>query len=339
MTKNYYEILGVDKNVTTDELKKVYRKLSIKYHPDKNPDNKEAEDKFKEISEAYSVLSDEEKRKKYDWEQSMGGKNGGFKVWDMFGGNMGSDFFSGFGHQKPPVERAGDVHINVNVSLKDIYNQRKGTIKYTKRGPCHFCNGTGAENSNLKQCTHCNGSGVITNTQTYGNSIFTTQSICPVCGGKGQIPEKQCSHCKGSGLEDINDSIEFTVPNGVIDGATMLMSGHGDLPKTPNGIPGNLIIIFRLKPDDYFRVSNGNLIHDEFVPIIDCLLGCKRTIKTIDGKERIIELPELTEQGKKFIFDDVGMWDKPYIVIIHYQMPNKLTNKQKELLKEFGKIK
>lgn len=339
MAKNYYEVLGVEKNATADELKKKYRKLSLQYHPDKNPGNKEAEDKFKEIAEAYSVLSDEEKRKKYDLEQTMGA-NGGFRDWsDIFQNQGFNDYFSNFGNfrrQKPPIEKGNDVYVNVNVSLKDIYNQKNGTIKYTKHVPCHFCNGTGAENGKIKHCTTCNGTGVVTNTQIHGNSMFTTQSPCPTCGGRGNIPEKQCPHCHGHGLEATKANVEFQIPNGVFDGASMLMEGYGDLPKSANGIPGNLIIMFHVTPDDYFRVSNGNLVHDEYVPVMDCLLGCKRKIKTIDGKEREIEIPELTEQGKRFTFDDVGMWGKPYTVFVKYQLPKKLTKKQKELIKDLS---
>lgn len=337
MAKNYYEVLGVDKNVSADDLKKKYRKLSLQYHPDKNPGDKEAEDKFKEIAEAYSVLSDDEKRKKYDLEQTMGA-TGGFGNWgDIFGNHGFSDFFGGFGQQRRPVEKGNDVYVNVNVSLKDIYNQKKGAIKYTKHVPCHFCNGTGAENGKVKHCTTCNGTGVVTNTQVHGNSIFTSQTQCPACGGKGSIPEKQCSHCHGNGLEEVKSNVEFQIPNGVFDGASMLMEGYGDLPKSANGIPGNLIVMFHVIPDDYFRVDNGNLVHDEYVPIVDCLLGCRRKIKTIDGNEREIVLPELTEQGKKFVFNDVGMWGKPYTVFVKYGLPKTLTKKQKDLLKELNK--
>lgn len=337
MAKNYYEVLGVDKNVSADDLKKKYRKLSLQYHPDKNPGNKEAEDKFKEIAEAYSVLSDDEKRKKYDLEQTMG-VNGSFGNWgDIFGNQGFSDFFGGFGQQRRPVERGNDVYVNVNVSLKDIYNQKKGAIKYTKHVPCHFCNGTGAENGKVKHCTTCNGTGVVTNTQVHGNSIFTSQTQCPACGGKGSIPEKQCSHCHGNGLEEVKSNVEFQIPNGAFDGASMLMEGYGDLPKSANGIPGNLIIMFHIIPDDYFRVANGNLVHDEYVPIVDCLLGCRRKIKTIDGNEQEIVLPELTEQGKKFVFNDVGMWGKPYTVFVKYDLPKTLTKKQKDLLKDLSK--
>jgi molecular chaperone DnaJ len=334
MAKNYYEILGVDSKATADELKKAYRKLSIKYHPDKNPDNKEAEDKFKEIAEAYSVLSDEEKRKKYDWEQSGGG---GFDGWDMFRNRGFSDFFNGFGRQAQTIERGNDVYVNVNVSLQDIYQQKTGAIKYTKHVPCHFCNGTGAEDGKVKYCTTCNGTGIVSNTKVQGNTMFTTQSPCPTCGGRGKMPEKACKHCNGTGLEATKGNVEFAIPGGVFEGATMLMEGHGDLPKTSNGIPGNLVIVFHINKDDYFRVSNGNLVHDEFVPFTDCLLGCKRTIKTIDGKERTIEIPELTPDNKRYTFDDVGMWGKPYTVFIKHVLPSKLTKKQKDLLKELNK--
>lgn len=332
MEKNYYEILGVDKNATQEEIKKTYRKLSIKYHPDKNPGNKEAEEKFKEIAEAYSILSNEEKRKKYDFELEMKTK-GGFNPFSNFHSGFG-DFFSGFGRQQP-IERGGDIYVNVNVSLQDIYNNKNGKINYTKHIPCHHCNGTGAENGNVKTCTVCHGRGIITETKTQGNTMFTTQHICPTCQGKGTIAEKLCKHCNGKGLETTKDSVEFKIPSEVFDGASMMMEGYGDLPKTSNGMPGNLIIVFHISPDDYFRVSNKNLVHDEFVPIADCLLGCKRTIKTIDGKERTIDIPELAIDGTRFTFNDVGMWGKPYTVFIKYKMPEKLNNKQKDLLKKF----
>lgn len=333
MKKNYYEILGVDKSATADEIKKKYRKLSLKYHPDKNPDNKEAEEKFKDIAEAYGVLSDNEKRQKYDLEQS--GQFGGFDGWDMFRNQGFSSFFNNFGRQQR-VEHGNDVYVNVNVSLQDIFNGKTGKIKYTRHEPCHFCNGTGAENGKVKVCPTCNGKGVLSETKIQGNSMFTTQSVCPSCRGKGNIAEKNCTHCNGNGLEANKATIEFKIPNEAFDGATMLMSGYGDLPRTSNGIPGNLIITFHIAPDNYYRVVNNNLVHDEFVPLVDCLLGCKRTIKTIDGQERTIDIPELTEDGKSFVFNDVGMWGKPYTVFIKHQMPTKLTKKQKDLLKEFN---
>ena len=164
-----------------------------------------------------------------------------------------------------------------------------------------------------------------------------TQSPCPHCNATGKIAETPCKHCHGSGFETVKNSVKFKVPSGAFDNANMLMEGYGDMPRSNNGIPGNLVIIFHVKADDYFRISNNNLVHDEYIPFTECLLGCKRKIKTVSGKEITLEIPELTPSGKKYTFDEYGMWGKPYTVFVKYQLPNKLTKKQKELLKEFAK--
>jgi molecular chaperone DnaJ len=340
MAKNYYEILGLteeDKKLSDDDFKKVlrkkYRELTLKYHPDKNPGNKEFEEKFKDITEANNILSDSEKRKKYDWEQSMGG-NVGFNPFNGFGGGF-SDFFNGFSGET--IERGTDVYVNINVSLQDIYQQKEIEITYNKKIPCSSCLGTGAENGKIKTCDMCNGTGVISNRQMRGNMMFMSQSPCPKCKGEGNIIEKPCVKCNGSGFEIIKEKARLKIPSDVFDGANILMEGYGNLPKKSKGLPGNLIIRFHVKPDEYFKVSNNNLIHIEYIPLTECLLGCKRIIKTIDGNEREIEIPELTEHGKKYIFNDVGMWHNPYTIIIRYQMPDKLTNKQRELLKKFNR--
>lgn len=340
MTNDYYKILEIDKNLPEDEfqkkLRKNYRKLSLELHPDKNPGDKEAEEKFKLVAEAYGVLSNKEKRQKYDMEQ-LHGQNQGFGSWDMFSRSGFSDFFGGFGNKRQQVERGNDIQVNLNVSLEDIYNQKNGTIKYNRHIPCSHCNGTGADGGKVKFCTTCGGSGVISKTEVKHNMTFITQTTCPSCNGKGQIPEKECEFCKGNGLEEISASIDIKIPNNVFDGSAILMEGHGDLPKTKHGIPGNLIVRFYIKNHDYFRISNGNLVHDEYVPFTDCILGCKLNIKTIDGKEKILEVPELTEDNSMFTFDDVGMWGKPYTVFIKHKYPEKLTKKQRKLLEDFSK--
>lgn len=330
--KNYYKILGVDKNVQPDELKRVYKKLALQFHPDRNPDNKEAEEKFKEIAEAYSILSDEEKRRQYDIEQSMGGR--GFNPFAGFGGF--GDFLDGFGRHQT-VEHGNDLYLTVEVSLQDIYNNNRIKVKYNKNVPCHFCNGTGAENGKVKTCNTCNGTGMVSNTQINGNMIYTSQMICPDCHGKGSTFENICLSCGGSGYESNESGVEFNVPSNVFEGANMKLNGYGDLSKSKNGLPGDLIITFNIRQDDYFKVANGTLLHIEYVPLTDCLLGCNRTIKTIDGKEIKIEIPELTEHGKKYLFNEYGMWGKPYTVIVRYKLPEKLTNKQKQLLEKFEK--
>ena len=340
MAKNYYDILGVSQNATPDEIKKSYRKLAAKYHPDKNPGDKEAEEKFKEVAEAYDTLSDSEKKQQYDWQQTMGSGQG--DPWGAFGGGFGGfGGFSGFGgfggFGQKPVEKGQDVYVNVDVSLEDIFNEKEVEVKYNKNAPCHFCSGTGAEGGFVKTCPHCGGSGMITNRSVRGNATYVTQSPCTHCNATGKIAETPCKHCHGSGFENMQGRVSFKVPAGVFENANMLMEGHGDLPRSKNGIPGNLVLIFHIRPNDYFRVVNKTLIHDEYVPITDCLLGTKVKVKTVNGKEVTLDIPELTASGKKYTFDAYGMWGTPYTVYVRYKLPTKLTKKQKELLKEFAK--
>lgn len=344
MAKNYYELLELsdeDKKLSDDEFnkkaKKNYHRLSIKYHPDKNPDDKESEEKFKEISEAYNILSNKEKRNQYDNELKF--KNGGFNPFDLGGFGFNPFDLSGFGGfgRRQDIEKGDDIYINVNVTLYDIYNQKDIKIKYPKKVPCHHCNGTGAENGSIIYCHHCNGTGIITQTQVNGNFVYSSQTPCLHCNGNGKIIEKKCTCCNGEGFEKIDTELLINVPNNVYDHSKIMMEGHGNLPKSSNGIPGDLIVIFYIKQDDYFKTNNGYLIHCEEVSLTDCLLGCKREIKTISGKNITIEIPELTENGKKYVISEYGMWGNPYIIFIKYKLPEKLTKKQKQLLEKFEK--
>lgn len=333
MTKNYYDILGVDKQATQKEIKKKFQKEALIYHPDKwanKPENerKEAEEKFKILNEAYSVLSDEEKRKKYDWEQSGGGR-----MFNPF--NVHSPFADFFTQRQQPVEQGTNIFLNTKVSLEDIYQEKELEVIYNQKTPCHFCNGTGAKDMKLINCPHCNGTGIITEQRIQGNMTFVNQQACPHCQGKGKYPQEQCPHCQGSGFETLRNKVKFKVPSNVINNANLVLHGYGNLPKDKNGIPGNLIIVFKIKEHDYFTVNQDLLMHIEEVPLIDCLLGCEFSVKTISGKEIKIVLPELTEDGKQFVFDEEGMWNTPYVVYIKYQMPKQLTNKQKQLLNDF----
>lgn len=346
MSKSYYDILEIseeDKKLSKEDffkkLKSNYKKLSLKYHPDRNPDNPEAEEKFKEIASAYEVLSNDEKRQKYDWEQNIQ-NGGGFNPFSRVNygdfNTFNNDFFNPFSRQNHII-KGEDIHVNMHVSLQDIYNQKNITINYKKKIPCSKCNGTGAENGNIKQCPHCNGTGMISNTKIHGNTIFTSQSPCPHCKGKGNIIEKKCTHCYGTGFDSINATIDIKIPSEVIDNSHVRIEGHGSLPSESNGIPGDLYINFFITSDTYFQVVNGILVHKEKVPLTKCLLGDKIKIKTISGKEKEIIIPELSENGKKYVFNNDGMWNKPYIVFIEYELPKKLTKKQKELLKDFEK--
>ena len=327
----YYEVLGVEKDESPEELKKVYRKLSLQYHPDRNPNNKEAEEKFKQIAEAYDVLSDKDKRQKYNWELSMGSSSNPFG--NGFAGMGMGDFFRGFNRQaQQPVQRGKDILIDINVTLEEVYFENEIDVTYTQKQRCKECDGTGAKDKKLTTCPHCNGTGVITNMQVNGNMIFQSQSQCPHCNGKGQYPETACSHCNGIGLVDKDVTTKIKLPKGVFDKATMRMHGRGDMAPSINGIQGNLIVRFNISEHDYFDVNDGYLIHYEYIPFVDCLLGCERTIKTINNEEIKLEIPELTENDKEFLFNEYKMWNNPYVVIIKHEYPKLLTEKQRNIL-------
>lgn len=329
---DYYKILNVVPEATFDEIKKSYKKLAIKFHPDKNPNNKEAEDKFKEISEAYNVLSDKDKRQKYDFERKMQNGFNGFN-------NPFSDFFGGFS-MRNNTDIANDVNISIFVSLEDIFNENMIEIKYTKQEICKSCQGTGSKNKNMITCPHCNGRGTIIDvTQHSGNTIFTTQRVCEHCHGVGRIPEIKCDNCNGNGLENVESSIQLKIPRNAFDGAKIAIKNAGSSSRGLNGdiTHGLLIVNIKIKKHDYFSVFNDTLVREEYVSLYKCLLGGTLKIKTISGNIYTIELPELTENNHKFVFNDVGMWDKPYVVIIKHKLPDKLSDKSKKLLKKLYK--
>ena len=340
-TKNYYEILGVNQDASTEEIKKSYKKLSLKFHPDRNVDKseeeqKEAEEKFKEISVAYETLSDENKRKQYDLELKYGSStfsSGGFNPFGGFG-HFAENFFN---RKHNHVEKGSDVQVNLNVTLDQIFHNKKGKITFKRNVPCEHCEGTGAENGKIKTCEHCHGTGIINNTRIQGNMMFTTQTTCPHCQGRGTIIEKHCPKCYGSGFTSITDTIEINIPKEIIHDSYTIIEGKGNLPASKGAIPGNLIIVFKIAKDEYFDIIDNTLVHNEYVPITDCLLGGKIEVETISGKTLTIDLPELTPNGKQYIFEKDGMWNRPYIVIIHHKLPQKLNKKQKDLLKQFAK--
>jgi molecular chaperone DnaJ len=333
MSKNYYDILEVDKTATIDDIKKSYKKLARQYHPDLNPNDKESEEKFREIVEAYETLSDEEKRKEYDWKQSVGSRGFDSFGFSNFGDFSGFGGFEGFNFSKR-VERGDDIHVDVDVTIEEIYHKKEITFKYSKKIPCKKCNGNGAEDNSIRTCPVCNGKGSVIETHVSGNTIYQTQHHCYHCNGKGTIIDNPCKECNGSGFEVEETTGKLTLKN-LYDNSTIRIQGKGSYPKDKNGISGDLYVTFHIKKDDYFTIENGYLVRYEEVAIEDCLLGCERIVRTVNGDEKTIILEELTENNKQFIFNDCGMWNKPYIVVIKHKLPQSLTDKQKELLKEF----
>ena len=244
--RDYYEVLGVDKNATEDQIKKAYRTIAIKYHPDRNPGNKEAEEKFKEAAEAYDVLHDPQKRQQYDqfgFDGPDAGGFGGFNATsmdmddifsmfgDIFGGRAGFGGFGGGGKRGPQVHRGSDLRLKVKLSLQEIAHGVTKKFKVRKDITCSHCHGTGAEaGSTNEQCPTCHGSGVITHTTQSIFGMMQTQGICPTCGGEGTVIKNKCKHCGGTGVEKGEEVVEIKIPAGVAEGMIVNVSVY--IPKT-----------------------------------------------------------------------------------------------------------
>lgn len=342
--KDLYKVLGLtdnEKQLRGEEFNKVvskkYKDLAKKYHPDRwvngtDEEKKEAEEKFKDISNAYSILSDEQKRQEYDFGGNMGGG------WNPFGGDW--DPFSMFrgGHNRQRVVKGEDDEASIIISLEDAFNGGKKEITYSTYVECSECNGTGSKDKKKHTCPHCNGSGREVKTFRQGNMVSQQITICSHCGGSGEIIDNPCKKCKGTGLEYKQKKITIDIPIGINNGQVFKYEGMGRPPKGGNGINGDLYVKFIIKDNEYFEREKQHLLHYEYIPFEDALLGCDIKVKTIDGEEIKIKIPELTEDGKTFVYNGKGMkfgyGRGDYGVVIKYKLPKKLNNKQKDLLKE-----
>ena len=283
MSKDYYSILGVNKDANESEIKKSYRKLSKQYHPDLNPNNKEAEEKFKDIAEAYSVLSDSEKRSNYDRFGSADGRGNPFGGMDM--DDIFSSFFGGGnpfgGRQRQNRRRKGnDIRINIQVSLEDLFNGVHKKIKYRKNKKCSDCNNTGGETS---KCTSCNGQGVVNQVQNTPFGRIQNTVMCSNCQGSGEMLIKPCNSCGGNGVKLGEVEYEFDIPRGLMEGEMLRVNAMGNAVKY--GIDGDLIINFVEIPHEKFR-RVGNDIHQTIkLTYKDLVLGNDNVqIDTMDGK-------------------------------------------------------
>ena len=348
--KDYYKILGVNNDASQDEIKKAYRKLAIKYHPDRNPDNKEAEDKFKEIAEAYSVLSDENKRKEYD-NPSSAFNGPDFGDMDMeeilrhfgFGANgMGhggfdpfGDFFGGQDNNEQRTVKGSSIRIRVEVTLEEVLNGCHKKIRYKCLVPCPDCNGSGANGQpQYERCPHCGGTGQIFN-QRGNMQIITT---CPHCHGRGQTLKNPCPKCNGNGLINGYNEVEFDIPKGVVDGMQLIINGKGNTPPHNHGVCGDLIVIITEKEHDTFIRHGNDLIFGLKVPIIDAILGCEKEVTTIEGKKLIGKIPEGVNEGYKLKIKGYGLpiyggnQRGDMICVIRLLLPKKINSEERELL-------
>ncbi|MBD5186943.1 MAG: molecular chaperone DnaJ [Bacteroidales bacterium] len=321
--RDYYEVLGVKKDATADEIKKAYRKMAIKYHPDKNPGDKEAEEKFKEAAEAYDVLSDSEKRAKYDrfghnmGPQGFGGGSyggggfGGFgggmsmedifaQFGDIFGDVGGFGGFSGGGSRRQArkrVNKGSDLRITVKVTLKDVMNGVDKKLKIPRFVACEHCKGTGAKDGTaFKTCERCHGTGYIHTVQQSFMGPIETQSVCPDCNGEGKIISEKCSYCGGSGIEKKEEIVEFHIPAGVEDGMTLTLRGQGNAPRH-GGVNGDLLIVIQEEKDSELIREGDDLIYNLMLDFPTAALGGSAEIPMVDGRAKVKIAPG-TQPGK-----------------------------------------
>ncbi|MBQ1883486.1 MAG: molecular chaperone DnaJ [Bacteroidales bacterium] len=357
--RDYYEVLGVGKNATKDELKKAYRQLALKYHPDRNPGDKEAEEKFKEAAEAYEVLSDDQKRARYDQfgHAGMGGAGGagGFSM-DMedifshfgdifsgfgFGGGFsgGSGFGGGRGQR---VNKGSSLRVKVKLSLKDIANGCEKKIKVKKYCACKSCNGTGAEaGSSMNTCPTCHGTGVVTQVRNTILGRMQTQTTCSACGGTGKIIAKKCKDCGGEGVTLGEEVISINIPAGVADGMQMTVPNKGNAPKH-GGENGDLLVVFEEEQDPQLTREDNNLIYNLNISVPDAILGTTAEIPTIDGKVKV-KIDPGTQPGKVLrlkgkglpTYGSYGRGD--LLAIVNVWIPKKLTKDEQKVIEGFQK--
>lgn len=332
--KDYYKILGINETTNQDEIKKSYRKLAVQYHPDKNPDNKEAEEKFKEINEAYEILSDENKKNQYDNVRKYGeGVGNQFDQMDeilrRFGVNRG-------GMRRPNI-KGQDLRINIEITLEEVYTGTIKNVKYRRRSPCETCSGTGGKQD---ACTNCSGSGYVKEVirDNYGNTQIS-MGICPNCSGAGKIIKDPCVSCNGESWVLKDETLEINLPQGVEDGMMFAKKGFGN--HVRNGTPGDLIIVIVEKPHDNFIRSGIDLTTNVKLTYPELVLGSEKEIKTIDGVIKI-NIPSNTKPNQVLRIRQKGLKINGSIgdlmLTINLEMPKIVNNEYKELLEKLKQI-
>lgn len=352
--RDYYEVLGVSKNATAVEIKKSYRKLALKFHPDKNPDDKEAEEKFKEAAEAYEVLSNADKKAKYDQfgHAGMGGAGGfgggGMNMEDIFSqfgdifGGAGFGGFSGFGgggQRGRRVNRGSNIRVKVNMTLKDIVNGVKKKIKVKKYISCNTCDGSGAEGgSGFSTCDQCKGSGQVTRVTNTFLGQMQTATTCPKCGGDGKTITNKCNSCHGDGIIKDDETIELKIPAGVEGGMQLSVSGKGNM-GARNGVAGDLIVLIEEEEHPELKRDGNNILYDMYISFADAILGTEVTVATVNGKAKI-KIEPGTQGGKvlrlrnKGIPDVNGYRTGDQLVNINVWTPQNLNKDEKSAIEK-----
>ncbi|MGB0525554.1 MAG: molecular chaperone DnaJ [Flammeovirgaceae bacterium] len=350
--RDYYEVLGVSKNAAPDEIKKAYRKIAIKYHPDKNPDDKSAEDKFKEAAEAYEVLSNPEKRQRYDrfGHQGVDGNFGGgggmnmddiFSAFgDIFGGGGGfSDIFGRRGGGGSRVRKGSNLRIKLKLTLEEVTHGVEKKIKVKRYVACEACGGNGAKDGTaLKTCHTCNGTGQIKKVVNTMLGQMVSTSTCPTCEGEGKIISESCGVCQGEGRTYKEEVIPINIPAGVSEGVQLAMSGKGNAPKR-GGVPGDLLIVIEEEEHKELKRDGNNIHYDLYVSFPDAALGTSVEVPTINGRVKINIEPG-SQSGKvlrlrgKGIKDINGFGKGDQLIHVHVWTPKKVSDKEREVLEK-----
>src|SRR5689334_13568905 len=353
-TRDYYQTLGLTEKATTDEIKKAFRRLAKQFHPDRNPNNPQAADRFKEINEAHDVLSDEEKRKKYDmlrrYGAFTGGRSGGrsdwrtagspppqgggaeeFDVSDLGGfGGLGDLFSSIFGRRKDEeVDDTVETVLSIPFRVAALGGKLPINIPMTE--VCPTCGGKGAApGATISTCPECKGRGTI----SFGQGSFAVNRPCPVCRGKGKVPSQACPTCKGSGDVQVQKRIMVTVPGGTEDGTRMRLKGQGAKGK------GDLVIQFQVEPDHFFHREGADIVSTVPINVAQAMLGSRIKVRTIDGKHVVLKIPAGTQNGQKFRIAGQGIEKNgkrgDQYVEVKIELPEKLTPEQEAAAKSFA---
>ncbi|MBA9077000.1 molecular chaperone DnaJ [Rufibacter quisquiliarum] len=351
--RDYYEILGVAKGASQDEIKKAYRKIAIKYHPDKNPDDPTAEDKFKEAAEAYEVLSDEQKRQRYDQFGHQGVNGGGFgggggmnmedifsQFGDIFGGGGGGfeSFFGGGGQRGGKRMRKGsNLRIKLKLNLEEVAKGVEKKIKVKRYESCQVCDGNGSKNgSSLQTCGTCQGQGQVKRVVNTMLGQMVSSSTCPTCHGEGKMVTQKCDACHGEGRQLREEVISINVPAGVADGMQLSMSGKGNVPER-GGIPGDLLIQIEEEHHPTLRRDGNNVMFEQYVSFVDATLGASVEVPTIEGKVKI-KIDPGTQSGKilrlrgKGIPDINGYGRGDQLIHINVWTPKNVNAEERQIL-------
>lgn len=347
---DYYTILGVNRNVGEEELKKAYRQMAIKYHPDKNPDNKEAEEKFKKAAEAYGVLSDADKRRKYDQfgvEGLRGSSSRGFSGFedivdafgDVFSGSIFDEFFGG--NKRRRAKSGKNLRCDMAIDLADVVNGVEKTLEIRRQEQCPECQGSGArKGTSAVTCPYCKGAGEIQQSQGF----FTVRSACPKCGGNGKLIETPCRKCNGTGKFPKTSTLTIKIPQGVEDSTRLRVIGQGEHGES-GAPPGDLYCDIRINKNPMFERHGNNIICDLPITFPEAALGCEIEVPTLLKVKKTIKIPKGTQNGDIVSVKGEGLPDTHgysrgnLLVRVTVETPVRLSPQQEALLREFGEIK